>query len=174
LKKDEKEQLVQALHDELEKSQAVFVTDYMGLTVERITKLRRDVKGAGGSYQVVKNTLLRRASEGTSAKGIEQFFVGPTAIAIAKTDAVAVAKALVNFAKDNEKFEIQAGMLGARAVNASDIQELSKMPPREVLLARMLGSLNAPVSNFVGVLSAIVSQLVYVLKAIENKKSQGE
>jgi large subunit ribosomal protein L10 len=173
LKKDEKEQLVQVLHDELGKSQAFFVTDYMGLTVEKITKLRRDIKGAGGSYQVVKNTLLRRASVGTPAKGIEQFFVGPTAVAIAKTDAVAVAKALVNFAKDNEQLEIQAGMLGERAITASDIQELSKMPPKEVLLARMLGSLNAPVSNFVGVLSAIVSQLVYVLKAIENKKREG-
>lgn len=173
MKKDEKEQLVQVLHDELGKSQAFFVTDYMGLTVEKITKLRRDIKGAGGSYQVVKNTLLRRASVGTPAKGIEQFFVGPTAVAIAKTDAVAVAKALVNFAKDNEQLEIQAGMLGERAITASDIQELSKMPPKEVLLARMLGSLNAPVSNFVGVLSAIVSQLVYVLKAIENKKREG-
>lgn len=174
MKRDEKEQLVQVLHDELEKSQAVFVTDYMGLTVERITKLRREIKGVGGSYKVVKNTLLRRATQGTPAKGIEQFFVGPTAIAIAKTDAVAVAKALVNFAKDNEKFEIQAGMLGNRTITAADIQELSKMPPREVLLARMLSSMNAPVSNFVGVLSAIISQLVYVLKAIENKKSQGE
>ena len=171
MKKDEKEQLVQVLHDELGKSQAFFVTDYMGLTVEKITKLRRDIKGAGGSYQVVKNTLLRRASVGTPAKGIEQFFVGPTAVAIAKTDAVAVAKALVNFAKDNEQLEIQAGMLGERAITAADIQELSKMPPREVLLARMLGSLNAPVSNFVGVLAAIVRQLVYVLKAIENKKA---
>jgi large subunit ribosomal protein L10 len=174
LKRDEKEQLVQVLHDELEKSQAVFVTDYMGLTVERITKLRREIKGVGGSYKVVKNTLLRRATQGTPAKGIEQFLVGPTAIAIAKTDAVAVAKALVNFAKDNEKFEIQAGMLGNRAITAADIQELSKMPSKEVLLARMLSSMNAPVSNFVGVLAAIVSQLVYVLKAIENKKSQGE
>ena len=174
MKRDEKEQLVQVLHDELEKSQAVFVTDYMGLTVERITKLRREIKGVGGSYKVVKNTLLRRATQGTPAKGIERFLVGPTAIAIAKTDAVAVAKALVNFAKDNEKFEIQAGMLGNRTITAADIQELSKMPPREVLLARMLSSMNAPVSNFVGVLSAIISQLVYVLKAIENKKSQGE
>ena len=174
MKRDGKEQLVQILHAELEKSQAVFVTDYMGLTVERITKLRREIKGVGGSYKVVKNTLLRRATEGTPAKGIEKFFVGPTAIAIAKTDAVGVAKALVNFAKDNEKFEIQAGMLGNRAITAADIQELSKMPSREVLLARMLSSMNAPVSNFVGVLSAIVSQLVHVLKAIENKKSQGE
>jgi len=173
LKREEKEQLVQVLHDELDKSQAVFVTDYMGLNVERITKLRRDISGAGGSYQVVKNTLLRRASEGTPVTGIGQFFTGPTAIAIAHSDAVAVAKALVNFAKDNEQLEIQGGILGERPMTAADIQELAKMPPREVLLARMLGSLNAPVSNFVGVLAAIVSQLVYVLKAIENKKREG-
>jgi len=79
----------------------------------------------------------------------------------------------VNFAKDNEQLEIQGGILGERPMTAADIQELAKMPPREVLLARMLGSLNAPVSNFVGVLAAIVSQLVYVLKAIENKKREG-
>lgn len=173
MKREEKEQLVQVLHDELDKSQAVFVTDYMGLNVERITKLRRDISGAGGSYQVVKNTLLRRASEGTPVTGIGQFFTGPTAIAIAHGDAVAVAKALVNFAKDNEQLEIQGGILGERPLTAADIQELAKMPPKEVLLARMLGSLNAPVSNFVGVLAAIVSQLVYVLKAIENKKREG-
>ena len=173
MKREEKEQLVQVLHDELDKSQAIFVTDYMGMNVERITKLRRDISGAGGSYQVVKNTLLRRASEGTPVTGIGQFFTGPTAIAIAHSDAVAVAKALVNFAKDNEQLEIQGGILGERPMTAADIQELAKMPPREVLLARMLGSLNAPVSNFVGVLAAIVSQLVYVLKAIENKKREG-
>jgi large subunit ribosomal protein L10 len=174
LKRDEKKVLVDDLHEELGKSQAVFVTDYMGLTVERITKLRRDITGAGGSFQVVKNTLLRRASEDTQAKVIEQLFVGPTAIAIARTDAVAVAKALVNFARDNEQLEIQGAALGARALSVADVQELAKMPPREVLLARLLGTLNAPVSNFVGVLAAVVSQLVYVLKAIENKKSQGE
>ena len=173
MKREEKEQLVQVLHEELDKSQAVFVTDYMGLNVEKITKLRRDISGAGGSYQVVKNTLLRRASEGTPVAGIGQYFVGPTAIAIAHSDAVAVAKALVNFVKDNEQLEIQGGILGERPMTAADIQELAKMPPREVLLARMLGSLNAPVSNFVGVLAAIVSQLVYVLKAIENKKREG-
>jgi large subunit ribosomal protein L10 len=174
LKKDEKRVVVEDLHAELGNSQAVFVTDYMGLTVERITKLRREITGAGGSYQVVKNTLLRRASVDTPAKVIEQLFVGPTAIAIAERDAVAVAKALVNFAKDNEKLEIQGAVLGERALSIADIQELAKMPPKEVLLARLLGTLNAPISNFVGVLGAIVSQLVYVLKAIENKKSQGE
>lgn len=174
MKREEKAQLVQDLHAELMKSQAVFVTDYMGLNVERITKLRREISGAGGSYQVVKNTLLKRASEGTPAAGIEKLFVGPTAVAVAHTDAVAIAKALVNFARDNEQLEIQGGILGERELTVSDVQELAKMPPREVLLARLLGSLNAPATNFVGVLAAILAQLVYVLKAIENKKSQGE
>jgi large subunit ribosomal protein L10 len=174
LKKEEKRQLVQDLHEELENSKAVFVADYMGLTVEKITKLRREIRGAGGSFQVVKNTLLRRASADTSAKVIEQHFVGPTAIAIAGADPVAVAKALVNFAKDNEELEIQGAALGASALSAAEVQELAKMPPKEVLLARLLGTLNAPVSNFVGVLAAMVAQLVYVLKAVENKKMQGE
>jgi len=174
LKREEKEQLVQVLHDELDKSQAVFVTDYMGLNVERITKLRRDISGAGGSYQVVKNTLLRRASEGTPVTGIGQFFTGPTAIAIAHSDAVAVAKTLVNFAKDNEQLEIQAGVLGSQLLDENGIQALAKMPGKEVLLAKMLGSLNAPVSNFVGVFAALLRQLVYVLKAVEEQKRQGE
>lgn len=174
MKKNEKEQLVQTLHEELGASQAVFVTDYMGLSVEKITRLRREITGAGGSYQVVKNTLLRRAAEDTPAKAIEEFFVGPTAIAIARNDVVSVAKALVNFARDNDKLEVQAGVLGHKALKAADVQELAKMPPREVLLARVLGSMNAPVANFVGVLAAMVAQLVYVLKAVENKKKQGE
>ena len=174
MKKDDKRVLVEDLHAALVNSQAVFATDYTGLTVERITKLRREVTGAGGSFQVVKNTLMRRASVDTPAKVIEKLFIGPTAIAIAERDPVAVAKALVNFAKDNEKLQIQGAVLGERALSAAEIQELAKMPPKEVLLAMLLGTLNAPITNFVGVLAAVVSQLVYVLKAIENKKSQGE
>jgi len=164
---------VNQLHDELGKSQAVFVTDYMGLNVEKLTQLRKSIKDAGGKYRVVKNTLLNRAAHDTPVAKLDASFAGPTAIAIALNDPVSIAKVLVNFAKDNEQLEIQGGILGERPMTAADIQELAKMPPREVLLARMLGSLNAPVSNFVGVLAAIVSQLVYVLKAIENKKREG-
>ncbi|HPC46505.1 MAG TPA: 50S ribosomal protein L10 [Deltaproteobacteria bacterium] len=174
MKREEKAKIVQVLHDELSRAQAVFVTDYMGLNVERITRLRRDVSGVGGSYRVVKNTLLKRACADTPAVGIENLLTGPTAVAVALADPVAVAKALVNFAKDNEQFKIQGGVLGSRQVSESDVQELATLPGREVMLARMLGSFNAPLTNFVGVLTAIVSQLVYVLKAIENKKREGE
>ncbi|MFY9398835.1 MAG: 50S ribosomal protein L10 [Desulfomonilia bacterium] len=174
MKREDKEVLVNRLHDELERSHAVFVTDYMGLNVEKMTQLRRSVKEAGGKYQVVKNTLLNRAVQGTPASVLDESFSGPTAIAIAPGDPVAIAKALVNFAKENEQFEIQAAVLGSRFLDESGVQELAKMPGREVLLAKMLGSLNAPVSNFVGVFAAMLRQLVYVLKAVEEKKRQGE
>lgn len=174
MRKDEKKEIVTQLHDDLGQSQAVFVTDYIGLNVEKITKLRNSVKAAGGSFQVVKNTLLRKAAEETSAGVLGDFFVGPTAIAIAKGDPLGVAKALVDFAKDNEALEIQGGVLGVQVLNLDKIQELAKMPGKEVLIAKMLGSMNAPLTNFVGVLAAIPRQLLYALKAIEDKKNQGE
>ncbi|MGC9325515.1 MAG: 50S ribosomal protein L10 [Desulfomonilia bacterium] len=174
MKKEKKEELVKSLHGELGKSEAVFVTDYLGLNVERITQLRRNIRDAGGSYRVVKNTLLRRASKDTPAQALEEMFVGPTAVALTDTDPVAMAKVLVTFAKDNEELEIQGGLLGGKILDLDMIQELAKMPAREVLLARLLGTLNAPVANFVGVLAAVLSQVVYALKAIENKKRQGE
>lgn len=173
MKKEQKAVTVNQLHDELGISQAVFITDYMGLNVEKITQLRKSVKDAGGNYRVVKNTLLNRAAEDTPAKLLEESFAGPTAIAMAFKDPVAVAKILVNFAKDNEKLEIQSGVLGRQVLKADDVQALAKMPGREELLAKMLGSINAPVSNFVGVFAAMLRQLLYVLSAIEKQK-QGE
>jgi large subunit ribosomal protein L10 len=174
LKREEKAVLIDQLHDELGKSQAVFVTDYTGLNVEKITQLRKSIKDAGGSYRVVKNTLLSRAAHDTPASKLDEFLAGPTAIAIALKDPVAIAKALVNFAKDNEQLEIQSGVLGIQVLKPEDVQSLAKMPGREELLAKMLGSINAPVSNFVGVFAAMLRQLLYVLSAIEKQKRQGE
>jgi len=174
LRKDDKKELVTQLHEDLGDSQAVFVTDYIGLNVEKITRLRKDVKSAGGTFKVIKNTLLRRAAQDTPAGAINDLFIGPTAIAMAKGDPLGVAKALVDFAKDNDALELQGGILGAQVLDLDKIQRLAKMPSREVLLAKMLGSMNAPTTNFVGVLAAIPRKMLYVLKAIENQKMQGE
>ena len=174
MRKDDKKELVTQLHEDLGDSQAVFVTDYIGLNVEKITKLRKNIKGAGGTFKVVKNTLLRRAAKETPADVVNDLFIGPTAIAMVKGDPLGVAKALVDFAKDNEALEIQGGILGTQVLDLDRIQSLAKMPSKEVLLAKMLGSLNAPITNFVGVLAAMPRQLLYVLKAIENQKMQGE
>ncbi len=174
MKKEEKIDLVGTLHADIERASALFVTDYMGLNVEEITKLRDGIRGAGGTYQVVKNTLLKRAIQETTAHAVEDLFIGPTAIALSQGDPVALAKALVAFAKANDKLEVQGGVLGERVLSVRDIQELATLPGREVLLAKMLGSMNAPVSNFVGVFAAMLRQLVYVLKAIEEQKNQGQ
>ena len=174
MRKDDKKELVTQLHEDLGDSQAVFVTDYIGLNVEKITKLRKNINSAGGTFRVVKNTLLRRAAKDTPADVVNDLFIGPTAIAMVKGDPLGVAKALVDFAKDNEALEIQGGILGTQVLDLDRIQSLAKMPSKEVLLAKMLGSLNAPITNFVGVLAAMPRQLLYVLKAIENQKMQGE
>lgn len=172
MNRTEKSELVEKLHEELGKSGAVFVTDYKGLTVEQITQLRGGIRQAGGKYQVVKNTLLKLAADGTIASGLNPLLEGPTAIAVAFADPVALAKAIVEFSKKNEQLEIQGGVLGPQFLDASDVKDLASMPSKEVLLARMLGSINAPATNLVGVLAAMVRQLMYVLKAIEEKKSQ--
>jgi len=172
LNRTEKSELVEKLHDELGKCGAVFVTDYKGLTVEQVTQLRGGIRKAGGKYQVVKNTLLKLAAEGTDASGLNPLLEGPTAIAIALADPVALAKAIVDFSKKNEKLEIQGGVLGSQFLTTTDVKDLAGMPSKEVLLARMLGSMNAPATNLVGVLAAMVRQVMYALKAIEEKKSQ--
>lgn len=174
MNKTEKTELVEKLHEELASSGAVFVTDYKGLTVEQVTQLRVGIKQAGGKYQVVKNTLLKRAAEGTNVTAINPLLEGPTAIAIAFADPVALAKSIVDFSKKNEKLEIQGGVLGNQFLGVADVKDLASMPSKEILLARMLGSMNAPATNFVGVLAAMVRQLLYALKAIEEKKAQAE
>ncbi len=171
MKRDSKEQIVAELAQKLASSKATFLADYRGLNVEQVNKLRRELHGAGVEYRVVKNTLLRLAAKGTGAACLEPHLEGPTAIAIAGLDPVAPAKILSDFAKANAKFELKGGSLEGKVLSAADIQALADLPSREVLLAKMLGSLNAPISNFVGVLAAVPRSLVQVLAAVQDKKA---
>jgi large subunit ribosomal protein L10 len=169
--RDNKAQLVSELAQKLASAKAAFLADYRGLNVEQLNKLRGELRGAGAEYQVVKNTLLRLASKGTGSECLDPYLAGPTAIAIASADPVAPAKVLAEFAKANAKFELKGGALDGKALSVADIQALAELPSREVLLAKLLGSLNAPASNFVGVLAAIPRSLVQVLAAIQDKKA---
>ncbi len=172
LNKTDKHELVEKLHEELNSSSAVFLTDHCGLNVADLTKLRKNVHANEGSYRVVKNTLLKLAAKDTAVEGIADHMVGPTAIAVAQGDPLGVAKALVEFAKANNVLELQAGVLGESILSVDDIKQLADMPSKEVLLAQMLGSISAPTTNFVGTLAAVIRQLVYVLKAVEEQKNQ--
>ena len=171
MNKTSKEQLVNELAEKLKASKATFVADYRGLSVEEVNALRRELTKAGVEYRVVKNTLLKLAAKGTGAECLEDHLAGPTAIAIAGDDPVAPAKILSEYAKTKDKFKLKVGSLDGKLLSTEDIRALAELPSREVLLGKLLGTLNAPVTNFVGVLAAVPRSLVQVLGAIRDKKA---
>jgi large subunit ribosomal protein L10 len=171
LNKNSKEQLVAELASKLADAKAAFLADYRGLDVEQVNTLRGELRKAGVEYQVVKNTLLKLAARNTGAACLEPHLQGPTAIAIAGDDPVAPAKVLAGFAKANDKFELKGAALDGKLLSIEDIKALAELPSREELLAKMLGSMGAPVSNFVGVLAAVPRSLVQVLSAIQDQKA---
>jgi len=168
--KQSKEAVVAEFSAKIAESKAAFLADYRGLSVEEATDLRRKLRAVGVEYRVVKNTLLRLAAKGTPAECLDEYLVGPTAIAFAADDPVAPAKALVDFAKASKVFELKAGMLEGKLLTIADITALSDLPSREQLLATILSSMNAPASNFVGVMAAVPRSLVQVLAAIKDQK----
>jgi len=170
LNKQSKEALVEEFAEKLKAAKSAFLADYRGLDVEQANTLRRKLQDVGVEYRVVKNTLLRLAARDTDAACLDEFLSGPTAIALATDDPVAPAKALVAFAKENKDFELKAGMLDGKLLALDDIKALSALPGREELLAKLLRTMNAPVTNFVGVLAAVPRSFVQVLAAIKDQK----
>ncbi|PLX78893.1 MAG: 50S ribosomal protein L10 [Desulfuromonas sp.] len=171
MNRNSKEQMVAEFAEKLASAKAAFIADYRGLTVDQVNDLRGKLREAGVDYRVVKNTLLKLAIKGTDAECLEEFLQGPTAIAIALDDPVAPAKALSEYVKGNDKFQLKGGMLEGKTLALDDIKALADLPSREVLLAKMLGSMSAPATNFVGVLAAVPRSLVQVLAAIKDQKA---
>lgn len=171
MNKQNKQQVVTEMHEKLAKAKAVFLADFRGMTVEKATTLRNDLRGAEVEYKVVKNTLLELASADTEAAVLAPQFKGPTAVALTYSDPVAAAKILAKYAKDQQAaFVLKGGVLSGKAISAAEIQALSELPSREVLIAKMLGSMNAPATNFVGLLAAIPGSFVRALDAIRQQK----
>jgi large subunit ribosomal protein L10 len=171
LPKQEKIDLVKEIHEDIEKSNALFVTDYRGLTVSEITTLRRNLREAGTDYTVVKNTLFELAAKDLVSEDLTPFLVGPTAVAFVHQDAIASAKALVDFARTHKLLEIKGGYVEGKVLDAVQIQALSKIPSREILISQMLGAFQSPIAGFVGTLQGIVSEFVFTLQAVADKKA---
>jgi large subunit ribosomal protein L10 len=165
-----KKEIAQDLHDRLSRSQIVILTDYKGLDVTSVTKLRKELTDENVEYQVVKNTLLTIASEDTDAALIKEYFKGPNAIALGLEDPVSPARVLIKFAEENDKLEIKAGVMGGKVLNPEDIKALSKMPSREILLGQVLSAMNGVPTSLVNVLSGVPRQLMNVLQAIKEQK----
>lgn len=166
-----KQEIVNELHEKLTRAKAAFLADFRGLNVQKATELRNELRKADVEYKVVKNTLLELASKGTDKETLVQHYAGPTAIALSYDDPVAAAKVLSKFAKEQAAvFKLKAGVLTGKPMTVADIQALADLPSREVLIAKMLGSMQAPVSNFVGVLAAVPGSFVRALDAIRVQK----
>ncbi len=147
------------------------LVDYRGLTVEEDTKLRNDLRAAGVKYFVVKNTLLRLAANQVGLEELDSILHGPTALAISE-DPVAPAKILYDFAKDNDKVEIKTGFMDGKVLSQDELTQLAKTPSKDTLIAKIMGSLNAPVSNLARLLSTIAEGGVEIADLIAKKNSE--
>lgn len=154
----------------LTSSKCTVLVDFCGLTVAQDTALRCKFREAGVTYIVVKNTLLRIAASEAGIEGLEPSLEKNTAIAVSPEDPVAVAKIICDFAKENKELKVKVGVLDGKVITAEEIKALAALPPKEVLIAKMLGSMNAPISGFVGVTSGIIRKVVLALNAIAEKK----
>jgi len=167
----EKKEVVKEISGKLKSAKSIVLTDYRGLTVEQDTDLRNALRKSGIEYKVVKNTLTKLAARENGLEVLEPYLNGPTAIAISSTDPVAPAKVLTEYVKKYEKLSLKAGVVEGRVIDVDGIKSLSELPPREVLIARVLGGFNAPISGFVNVMNANLRGLVVALNAIAEQKA---
>lgn len=166
----EKKKLAENLNDIFSRSKAIILTDYKGLNVTDMNDLRRKLREANVEYQVVKNTLLRLASDETDAALVKDYFKGPSAVAMSFDDPTAPAKVLSEFAKKNDKLEIKIGVMDGKVLDLSEIKVLADIPSREVLLGQLLSVINGVPTGFVRVLNGVTSQFMNVLQAIKDQK----
>ena len=150
-----KQPIVQAIADDIKDAQSVVLVDYRGLTVAQDTELRKQLREAGVIYKVCKNTMMKRAFEGTEFAGLDEYLEGPSALCVSKEDATAPARILAKNAKNIKCLEMKAGIVEGQYYDAAGINAIASVPSREELLGKLLGSIQSPIANFARVISQI-------------------
>ena len=166
---DDKKAVVAEVSAQVAKAQAIVLAEYRGMEVGNMTDLRREARRAGVYLRVLKNTLARRAVDGTPFAGLSEHMVGPLVYGISP-DPVATAKLLNDFSKSNDKLVIKAGAMPNAVISAKEVKALATMPSREELIAKLMGTMQAPVAKFVQTLNEVPSRFVRTLAAVRDKK----
>lgn len=168
----EKAGKVAELKDLLSSSKGAVLVDYCGLTVAEDTELRSKMREAGVKYMVAKNTFIRIAAKEAGVEGLDSYLEHNTAVAFSAEDPVAPAKILNDFSKDHKALEIKAGILDGKVIALDEVKALAELPSRDELLAKLVGSMQAPISGLVNVLQGTIRNFVYTLEAVRQKKEQ--
>ncbi len=153
-----KQPIVEEISASIKDAQSVVLVDYRGLTVEQDTQLRKSLREAGVVYKVYKNTFMTRAFKETAFEGLTQYLEGPSAVAISADDATAPARLLAEFAKKADKLEIKAGVVEGTVYDAKGIASIASIPSRDVLISRLLGSMQSPITNFARVMNQLAEK----------------
>ncbi|MEU5847979.1 50S ribosomal protein L10 [Saccharopolyspora shandongensis] len=168
--KPDKVDAVTEIAEKFSNSSAAVVTEYRGLSMAQLSELRRAL-GAGTSYRVAKNTLVKRAAEQSGVEGLDDLFVGPTAIAFVEGEPVDAAKALREFAKDNKALVIKGGYMDGRALSVSEVEGIADLDSREVTLAKLAGAMKAKMGQAAALFAAPATQVARLAVALQEKKS---
>ncbi|MBX9915726.1 MAG: 50S ribosomal protein L10 [Nitrosomonas sp.] len=166
---DEKKAIVAEVSAQVANAQAIIIAEYRGMEVGQMTQLRAKTRESGVYFHVIKNSLVRRAVVDTPYAGLAKHMVGPLAYGIS-TDPVAAAKVLHEFSRDNEKFVIKVGAIGAQVISRDEITALAVLPSRDELLARLLGTMQAPIAKFVQTLNEVPARFVRGLAMVRDSK----
>jgi len=167
---DEKKQVVEDIKQKLEAATLVICTDYRGVNVEQVTQLRDSLRLPGVEYRVLKNTMFRFALQQCGYEDIAAQVAGPNAVIFSNSDPVGPAKVITEFARTNKQLEVKMGILESQYLTAEGVKELANLPAREVLLAQVVGTMQAPITSFVRVLNANLTGLVRALDGVREQK----
>ncbi|OGL41370.1 MAG: 50S ribosomal protein L10 [Candidatus Schekmanbacteria bacterium RBG_13_48_7] len=174
MKRSKKQEIIESLKKNFSEHNTAVIVDYRGLNVADLTELRNRLREQTCSFKIVKNKLGAIATEGTPFSACKDTFQGPTAIAFSQDNPVSLAKILTEYAKINTNLHLKSGFLNGKILTPEEVKEVAKLPPKEVILGRLLGTIQAPISNLLSIIQGPARSLTCVLKAVGDQKEEKE